>query len=142
VKRRVAFLIVFCLMFSIVSLPSHALHQENNPEWVIKPMFTYIDFFQSYFCITSTGRAEMDAFVYSTRNIDQAGVKICLQQKKNGVWTTIKSWSKIEDGTSCGLGKVWYVDKGHLYRLVAYGYVYIDGVMVESTYTTSKTHDY
>jgi hypothetical protein len=36
----------------------------------------------------------------------------------------------------------WYVESGYSYRYVSYGYVYVDGAVVESTSYISNTTTY
>jgi hypothetical protein len=40
------------------------------------------------------------------------------------------------------LTKEWYVESGYSYRYVSYGYVYVDGVVVESTSYISNSIGY
>ena len=140
-KKRFIFLILLCLMLFVSALPSQALRLEDNARGVVKPLFTYISIFESVFVITPGGRADVDAFVYAPP-AEETAVSAYLQQYKNGSWQTIKSWSNREEGDCCGMGNSWYVNKGYSYRVVSYGYVYINGVMVESTSITSQTRSY
>ena len=140
-KKRTAIFFVLCLMLFISALPSQALQWDNGTRGVITPMFTYISLFETSFDITSSGRADVAVLIYAPSAHD-TGVRADLQQYKNGSWTTIKTWSAAEEGSSCGLGKSWYVASGYSYRVVSYGYVYINNVIVESTSITTKSHSY
>lgn len=137
-KKRISVLIVLCLMLSISVLPAQAL--QRAPQ-VINPRFTYIDEFQTTFDITSTGRADVDVYLYAA-GADETQVRANLQQYKNGSWTTIKTWNQYEQGSSCGLGESWYIASGYTYRVVSNGYVYDNGALVESTSLTTQTHSY
>ncbi len=140
-KKRISVLIVFCLLLSISVLPTQALQRDNDPQFVIRPMFTYIDTFQTTLDITSSGRADVDVYLYAA-GAEQTQVRANLQQYQYGRWTTIKTWSNDEQGSSCGLGESWYVTSGYTYRVVSQGYVYDDGVIVESTSLTTQNRSY
>ena len=131
-------LLILCISVSFASVPSFAIQNEIVPEEIIRPMFTYINVFQSYFDISPNGKSESDVFLYAYE-VEQVKVEAHIQHYKNGEWQTIKSWSNIETGTSCGLGEYWYLMSGYSYRLVANGYTYINGKIVEDTQIISDT---
>lgn len=139
-KKRLTVLILLCLMLFISALPSQAL-QGSSPNGVYVPFFTYINVFETCLDITPLGRADVDVVIFAP-GADETEVRADLQQYKNNSWTTIKSWSYKEEGRSCGMGKSWYVASGYSYRVVSYGYVYINGVVVESTSITTQPHSY
>lgn len=128
-------------MLFISALPSQALQWDNGAQGIVVPLFTYINLFETCFVITASGRADVDVFVFAP-GADETEVRANLQQYKNNSWTTIKSWSYTEEGDSCGMAKSWYVASGYSYRVVSYGYVYINGVIVESTSITTQTRSY
>lgn len=140
-KKQFIFLILLCLMLFVSALPSQALQGEDSARGIVKPLFTYISVFETCLVITPGGRADVDVFVYAPP-AEETGVSAYLQQYKNGSWQTIKSWSNREEGDCCGMGNSWYVNKGYSYRVVSYGHVYINGVIVESTSITTETHSY
>jgi hypothetical protein len=108
---------------------------------VIRPSFTNISLFYNDFYITDQGKAFLTSSV-DARNVDECKVRMDLQKYQNGRWTTVKSWSKTENGTFCGLGEAWYVMSGYQYRMVSYSYVYEKGSLLESTTYTSKSRLY
>lgn len=140
-KHRIPILIIFCLMLSVISLPSYALQEESSLYGSIRPRFTYINAFQCYLSINTSGLAEVFVSLNAT-GVQVTEVKAYLQQYRNGVWKTVKSWSDTEAGTSCSLDKSWYITSGYAYRVLSYGYVYINGIMVESSTITSQTCNY
>lgn len=140
-KRFAIMLLILSLVLSLASIPAFAQQSDIIPGGIVKPRFTYINVFQSFFDISTFGRAEADVFLYAY-DVDQVKVEAHIQQYKNGAWQTIKSWSNIEDGTSSGLGEYWYLMSGYSYRLVANGYTYINGIMVEDTQIISDTISY
>ena len=140
-RQKTRILIIVFLTISTISAPSYALQNDIMPERNIRPMFTYINGFQCYFDISSIGKAEADVFLLAY-NVDQVKVEANIQQYSNGAWQTIKSWSKLENGASGGLSSSWYLMGGYTYRLVAKGYVYVNGTMVENDQIISQTISY
>ncbi len=140
VKKRLTVLILLCLMLFVSALPSQA-QQWSSPNGGYVPFFAYITLFETCLDITSLGRADVDVFIYAPQ-ADETAVSAELQQYKNFSWTTIKTWSHRSEGRSCGMGVSYYVPSGYLYRVKSYGYVYVDGEMVESTSITTSSHSY
>lgn len=143
-KKVLKVILILSLILTVISVPSYALQEESvDGDIIIKPMFTYIMYMAHYFDIASNGRAEASAFMTAYK-CDQVEVVVELQQydPKNFTWKTIKSWSSFVDGEDTGAGGYWWVPKGYLYRSVAYGYVYVNGVMVEDHEMVSETEYY
>jgi hypothetical protein len=116
-------------------MPAQALNDSilvGNENLLNIERFTYISVFYNEFNITDQGKAELTSSI-DARNVDEYKISMYLQKYQNGRWVTIKHWFSIENGTFCGLGEIWYVESGYQYRMVSYGYVYIDGVCVENT---------
>ncbi len=81
----------------------------------------------------------MSSYLY-TDNSEEVRITGYLQQYKDGSWKNVKNWTKSVDGTSIILQKEWYVKSGYSYRYISYGYVYVDGCLVESTcFESSKS---
>jgi len=78
----------------------------------------------------------------NTYNSEEVRITGYLQQYKDGSWKNVKNWTKSIDGTSIMLTKEWYVESGYSYRYVSYGYVYVNGAVVESTSYISNTTTY
>ncbi len=131
-KCRIKFLLSWCLVLALFSLRSYTLQSDDLQKEIIQPRFTYINVFQNSFNISNNGKATAEVFLYA-HDVDQVEVQANIQQYNNGAWQTIKSWSSTQQGTSCRLGKSWYVESGYSYRLVSYGYVYRNNAIVEYT---------
>jgi hypothetical protein len=99
--------------------------------------FTNINTFENTFYISSNGQASVSSYL-TARNVDSVKVVAILQQYNNGNWKTIKSWSETTKRTRGGAGGKWYVSSGNKYRIVSYGYTYVNGREVESTSYTSN----
>lgn len=138
-RKRLKVITVLLMVLLMIPQFGEAIRIQDIGE--IRPMFSYINVFQSTFDISSSGKSSSTVYL-NARNVDKIEIEADLQQYKNGRWTTIKSWSSIEDGTSNEFAKDWYVTKGSSYRLVAYGYVYKGNTIVESTSSTSNSIDY
>ncbi len=132
-KPRIQFALCLSIIISlmITLTPVHAITTDYLSEKIIQPKFSYIYVFQNKFDISSGGKATVEVYLLAN-GIDQAKIVANLQQYKNGAWQTIKTWSSIRNGASCGLSESRYVVSGYSYRMVSYGYAYIDGDIVES----------
>ncbi|KPU43274.1 hypothetical protein OXPF_27150 [Oxobacter pfennigii] len=137
--------LVLIIIISLSYLPAYA-HESNaerlsSDDMVIQPYFSYISIFQNAFDISTSGKASVSSYL-TARDVDEVGVEASLQQNKNGVWTTIKSWSNTSPGTNSGLSGTYYVTAGYSYRLVSNGKVYKDGSLVEQTSYISEIKNY
>lgn len=142
-KKRVASLLM--AMISFASLPTYALEPTAAPidtdRTIIQPRFTNISIFQNVFDISANGKSSITTYL-TARNVDEVRVTANLQQSKNGVWVTIKSWSNTSAGTHSGLNGTYYVSKGYHYRLVSSGKVYKNGTLIEQTSYVSESKYY
>lgn len=144
-KKYLKIILTLCLILSIMSAPSYALTKNAAAdEMVIRPMFTYINVMSNYIDINRNGKATVTATLSTTNEVDQVEVEVQLQQYdiNSYSWKTIKTWSDFDDGCIAVAGGTWYVKKGYLYRAVAYGYVYINGEMVEDHKMVSQAEYY
>ena len=141
-KKFLKKLLNISLMLCILLLPVYGLQlEEDQGVEIIEPMFTNINFFQNSFQISSKGKASVSVYL-SARNADQVKVVAYLQQYKDGNWKTVKRWSESRNEMSNGLGEIYYLMSGYSYRLRSYGYVYLDGNLVETTNYISETKVY
>jgi len=143
-KKGLILVSLVFLLVVIVTMPAHALIDSSlveNENVLNQERFTYISVFYNEFNITDQGKAELTSSI-DARNVDECKISMYLQKYQNGRWTMIKHWSSTEDGTFCGLGEIWYVESGYQYRMVSYGYVYINGICVESTHYISDPYIY
>lgn len=138
-KKRLKILGMLILMLILFPQQGQAVELDNIEN--IQPLFTNINTFQSTFDIASNGKSSNTVYLNS-RDSDKVEINAYLQQYSSGRWTTIKSWSGTRNSTSYGFTNNWYVNKGHSYRLVSYGYVYKNNKIIESTSSTSKTIAY
>jgi hypothetical protein len=129
----VVFMAIVLLSLSLVT--ASAIEDKSD---LITPKFSHIDVFQNEFNISSSGKASILSYLNSDI-AEQVRVTGYLQQYKDGGWQNVKSWTNSEYGTDVGIANDWYVVSGYTYRYVSYGYVYVDGHVVESTsYESSK----
>jgi hypothetical protein len=143
-KKGLILVSLIFLLVCIVTMPAQALIDSSlagNENLLNQERFTYISVFYNEFNITNQGKAELTSSI-DARNVDECKVSMYLQKYQNGRWTMIKHWSSTENGTFCGLGEIWYVESGYQYRMVSYGYVYINGICVENTYYISDPYVY
>lgn len=140
-KKISMFSIVLCFVLLVSALPCQALGLVKDPQGVVRPMFTYIDWFTANLDITGTGRADIDVSICASGS-ERTGVRADLQKFIQGSWTTIKTWSVTNNSGICTMSNSWYVDTGYAYRVVAYGYVYRNGNVVESTSITTPSQSY
>lgn len=140
-KRGNLAILFVCVMLVIMAVPMNASTDTNatveKEEVLIQPRFTNISVFYNDFYITDQGKAVLTSYI-DARNVDECKINMYLQRYQNGSWITVKSWSVTESGTFCGIGKTWYVISGFQYRMTTYGYVYSNGVLLESTNQTSQ----
>jgi len=143
-RRSKVFLLFLSVMFIFTILPINAstdIETTEDETVIIQPKFTNITVFYNDFYITDQGKAVLTSSI-DARNVDECKISMYLQRYQNGSWTTVKNWSATESGTFCGLGETWYVMSGYQYRMRSFGYVYLNGKMIESTNYTSKTTVY
>lgn len=137
--------ISFLAMTLMACLPSYANeHAEQRGELgdrLIQPYFSNISIFQNVFDLSSGGKASISSYL-TAREVDQVTVEANLQQNKNGVWTTIKTWSNTSAGTNSGTSGTYYVLSGYGYRLMSVGNVYKNGNLIEQTTYVSETKNY
>lgn len=143
-KKYLKIILTLCLILSIMSVPSYALTKNAAADGiVIRPMFDYINVMGHYFDIERNGKAVAEASL-TAAGADEVELVVELQQYdiNSYSWKTIKTWSAKYDGEIGITGGNWYVAKGYLYRSVAYGYVYVDGEMVEDHKMVSQAEYY
>jgi len=143
-KKITAIFLSILLMCIFISPGSALANQEYvvTPEdHDIKPMWDYILTFSNAFDITDQGKAIADCTITSF-DADELSVEINLEQFKDGVWRTIKTWSNREPAPHCGVGGSWYVMSGYYYRIYSIGKAYKNGVVVEQTSYVSPSKKY
>ena len=136
--KRILSVVLVLLLLSSVLVPVSANTDDNS----MSPRFTYISKVSTNVSIDqSIGLATCTAV---TRADGVASIKlICrLQQKKDGAWVTIKSWS--DTGTQqAGLAKQYAVYSGYSYRTYVTSYVYnAAGTLLETASCYSNAQYY
>ena len=136
INRRLIFVIFMVLvLMSLLLVPTNAMEYDKK---IITPKFSYISSFQNDFDISVLGKTSVASHLYAI-NSDEVRVTGYLQQYKDGGWSNVKSWTESSAGNSVALEEDYYVETGYTYRYILYGYVYVDGYVVESTsYESSK----
>ena len=123
------------MLLSVVSIPVLA---SDNSE--IQPRYTYISGIAADITInTSLGTANCYGLIQA-RN--KSVMLVCqLQQRENGQWKTIKSWSASGQDRVL-LRNNYAVASGYTYRVLVNGYVYdSDYIIIERT-LVEKIADY
>ena len=108
-KRKYTYIVLIAiLLINLFMVSANAVEHEEK---VITPRFSYINFFQNDFNITSYGKSQMSSYL-NTYNSEEVRVTEYLQQYKDGSWKNVKNWTKSIDGTSIMLTKKLYVESG------------------------------
>ena len=144
-KKVFKLLLIFCLILAIFSMPAYAVDKDAGvSDFEIRPMFTYINTMGHYFDINRYGKATAEALLNAFGgDMLKVVVELQMYNPSNGTWKTIKTWSSIEYNTeSCGAGGTYNVIKDNMYRSVATGYVYKNGVVVEQHQMISSVKVY
>lgn len=139
--RAVGLVVMICSLGVPAQAQEYPSFHEGTEQIIVQPKFTNISIFQTGFDISSTGKASVNVYL-TAQNVDSVKVDANLQQYKNGIWTTIKSWTNTAAGTNAGLSGTYYVAKGYSYRIVSNGFVYKGSKMIETTTYTSDTKKY
>lgn len=136
-KTMIAFLLTLVMVFSIVA-PAVSAVDATNPETEgIEPRYTRIVTFDIDLDIASNDKSTSYSRIASPYDTDKINMTMELQQKIDGKWETIKSWST--SGTwIVSLEKDWYVDRGYDYQVLTTADVYnANGVWQETVSETS-----
>ena len=131
-KKIRAFALALMIIVTVSVLPAHAATNTEFLENSTIARYTNISRFRNELTIDSFGKATVTSELLA-RNCDEVSINACLQQYSGGQWTTIKSWSTYQYGTTVNLNESLYVASGYQYRLVSYGYVYSGGELLENT---------
>jgi len=144
-KKVFKLLLIFCLILAVFSMPAYAVDKDAGvSDFEIRPMFTYINTMGHYFDINRYGKATAEALLNAFGG-DMLKVVVELQMYNhvNGTWNTIKTWSNTAyNDVSVGAGGTYNVIKDNMYRSVATGYVYKNGVVVEQHQMISSVKVY
>lgn len=135
-KKMIAFLLTLVMVFSIAA-PVVSAVDVTDPEEGIQPQYVRVGTFDIDLDIASNDKSTSYSKVTSGYGKDTIEMTMELQQKIDGKWETIKSWST--SGTlSVSLEKDWYVAKGYDYQVLTTAYVYNpSGVWQETVSETS-----
>lgn len=135
--KKIIILSLAILMMSL-NLVSMNSVQASTPV-SIQPMFSNIAVFSNSYTLSTSGVVSVASYITAS-NVDSCRVDVSLQQLKNGVWTTIKTWTNTSIGTSVGLSGTYPVQGYYYYRIVSTGAVYKKGALIEKTtyISTSK----
>ena len=108
----------------------------------ITPQYTYTSVIKSSISVsgkTATAAGSITPKPYNRKTF----VKVQLQKKENGSWTTIASWTESNNnGVSSAMGSKT-LTKGKTYRTYTTGKVYdSSGNLLETVYKASSTYSY
>jgi hypothetical protein len=123
-KRSIAFCILTMVLFSILFPFTEAHANEIQPRWdVTRAIVADLQ-------ISASGIATCRGQVSAYDNVP-VKVVVHLKQQKNGSWGTLKTWS-VTDTTTATCQRIYAVESGYTYKVVATGYVYdLNGNIVE-----------
>lgn len=136
-KTMIAFLLTLVMVFSIAA-PAVSAVDATNPEIEgIEPRYTRVATFDIDLDIGSNDKSTSYSRVTSGYGKDTINLTMELQQKIDGKWETIKSWSG-SGVITVSLEKDWYVDRGYDYQVLSTADVYnSSGVWQETVSETS-----
>jgi len=141
VKRKLkskCCILLFLIIIMSVSLCVNAKSTTVIEEAEInQTRYTYIDIFINSFNISKYGYADISSYL-DAYGVDQVRITAYLQQYNDGYWQTVKHWTDIKDRDWNTLDVGRYVTSGYSYRCITYGYVYINGFIVEVDFCVSN----
>ena len=125
-KRILSLSLTVVLLLALV-IPAGATEADSG----ISPRYTYISTVSTNLSISNLGIATCPATCFAT-NISSVKLTCRLQQYKNGVWTTIRTWT--DTGANMGsISQSVAVYSGYTYRTYISCYVYdATGAIVET----------
>lgn len=106
--------IPFCLLLIIVALLCCST-VTSATEVSVTPRYSYINNCVIGFTIDSSGKASCSCSVEPTSNLP-VQIMCKLQKKVDGEWTTVKYWTKTDNGATV-VGGNYYVYSGYEYRV-------------------------
>lgn len=125
-KKLLAFLLTLVMVCSVAAPFAFAADEG------IQPHYTRILTFDIDLDINSRDKSTSYSKVTSSDDTDTINLTMELQQKIDGEWETIKSWSSSSTWVA-SMEKDWYVVKGYDYQLLSTAYVYnANGVWQET----------
>lgn len=132
--------IIILLLIGAFIMPTFAMEKgqgESDSDTGITLMFAYIYDFQASFDISSSGKAQMNAFLDGVSG-DSSSIEARLQRYENGNWVTIQTFSASSNTPTCQMSRSYYVMSEYSYRTVYYAYVYSGPIMLDHTTMTSS----
>ncbi len=141
-KRSLALLAAFILSLSSIST-LNCFADETDVKIVEEIALRYvgIDSISHYFDISSNGTATCYGTTRSSSGYT-AKVKVELQRKKSGSWSTIKSWTATNSSYAV-IDKEYSVTSGYSYRLkVTHSALDGNGTVQSSVTNYSTIHSY
>lgn len=137
---RLRLFVVTVLLTVILSTTFSTVLAANMPG--ITPQYTYTSVIKSSINVsgkTATAAGSITPKPYNRKTF----VKVQLQKKENGSWTTIASWTESNDnGVSSVMGSKT-LTKGNTYRTYTTGKVYDNsGNLLETVYKASSIYSY
>ena len=132
-------IVAIALIFTLSVVLSVALAAVNPG---ISPQYTYTSVIKSTINVSGSTASASGSITPKPSNY-RTFVKVELQKKENGSWTTIASWTKSnESGVSSVKGSKT-LTKGITYRVYTTGKVYdSSGNLLETAYKASNTYSY
>lgn len=139
-KRTLAFLLTVIM---IVSAAAPAVFAVEIGDEGIQPRYTRLVTFDIDLSIDAKGKTTSYACATSSSGSDKINLTMELQQKVDGKWKTIKTWTNSGTFSVSLDDKTWYVAEGYEYQTVATAYVYnSNGVWQETASAVSFVESY
>lgn len=122
-KKTLSFLLTLVMVLSISS-PAVLAIGDEDPDEGIQPHYTRLATFDISLDINSKGKSVSYANATSAYGTDKIELTMELQQKVDGKWKTIKTWTNSGSFSVSLDDKAWYVESGYDYQTLATAYVY------------------
>lgn len=123
-KKKCMWLVVFmCCVLLVHTTPVMAKEMQRNNPIPVTPYATYISS-ASISLQVIDGTAYISASLSGYSNATKATIKAELQEKKNGSWKTIKTFTKTKEGRVVGMEESYAVDEDYTHRVKATFTVY------------------
>lgn len=123
-KKTLTLLLALAMIFSISAPAALAMDNAGPDDSGIQPRYTRLATFDIDLDINSKGKSVSYANATSAYITDKIELTMELQQKVDGAWKTIKTWTNSGTLSVSLDDKVWYVESGYDYQVLATAYVY------------------
>jgi len=137
------FLIMLAMIIVAVPLPASARESPADQLTQVEistPELRYADVhsFKASFSISSTGKASVFGYIYA-RTAEETKVKCVLMRYEGNSWKEYRTWTDDNSSSVSSVCLDYYVPKGYKYKLISYGYAWVDGELVDEPIDVSDS---